>query len=267
MRRMVVNEVIGWRRRRSSTERPYAEPPDRAGDIVAGGPDRRDRRRLGRARAARPAAAGRGGAPLLRAPVRGRDRRRPRHPPGHGEVAVLGRPRQPAPDPRTGRRDEGGARMNIEQTLTETIERHVATVESPRVDLGAVRRVGRRRARVRTGLVAAAVAVIVGGGCVRRRRPGRERHRAKDIKPVDLPQMDFANGLQAWFNPDDNQVHMGGEDVRHRERPRPRHVRLDHAVRAGVLRRGPGRAPAPRRRVGDGARRGARRSPATSIRP
>ena len=33
VRRMVVNEVIGWRRRRSSTERPYAEPPDRAADI------------------------------------------------------------------------------------------------------------------------------------------------------------------------------------------------------------------------------------------
>lgn len=32
VRRMVVNEVIGWRRRRSSTERPFAEPPERPGD-------------------------------------------------------------------------------------------------------------------------------------------------------------------------------------------------------------------------------------------
>ena len=101
--------------------------------------------------------------------------------------------------------------MNIEQTLTDTIERHVATVQSPRVDLGEVRRVGRRRARVRTSLVAAAVAVIVGGGFVAVDSLGGSGTGAKDIKPVDLPQMDFANGLQAWFNPDDNQVHMGGE--------------------------------------------------------
>ena len=126
VRRMVVNEVIGWRRRRSSTERPTPtagpggghSPEDRIveTDAVWGA--------LSQLAAA---AAGRGRAPLLRAPVRGRDRRRPRHPAGHGEVAVLGRPRQPAPAPRTGHRDEGGARMNIEQTITETIERHVAT--------------------------------------------------------------------------------------------------------------------------------------------
>ena len=32
VRRMVVNEVLGWRRRRGSSERPVGEPPDRVGD-------------------------------------------------------------------------------------------------------------------------------------------------------------------------------------------------------------------------------------------
>ena len=101
--------------------------------------------------------------------------------------------------------------MNIEQTITETIERHVDAVEAPRIDLAAVRRVGRRRARVRTGLVAACLALLVGGGAYAV-TVDRDGSHAEEIPPVDLPKMSFANGLQAWFNPDDNHVHMGGTE-------------------------------------------------------
>ncbi len=40
----------------------------------------------------------------------------------------------------------------------------------------------------------------------------RDNGRADELPPVNLPQMQFADGLRGWFNPDDNHVHLGGQE-------------------------------------------------------
>jgi len=54
------------------------------------------------------------------------------------------------------------------------------------------------------------VAVVIGGGAY---AVGSDVDggRADDLEPVRLPKMEFAAGLRGWFNPDDNQVHLGGQ--------------------------------------------------------
>jgi len=103
--------------------------------------------------------------------------------------------------------------MTIERRITETIERELGAVDPPPVDIAAVRRVGRRRARIRAGVAAASVAVVVGGIAVAGGLVGEGNARDDQVvQPVGVPRMDFDNGLQAWFNPDDNHVHMGGQE-------------------------------------------------------
>ena len=97
MRRMVLNEVLGGRRNGFlKRERPHsAVEPAGVGRLARGRRGRAGRDLDGGAGAAA-AAAGRGGAALLRGPVRGRDRRRARLLARDGEVAGLGRDRRPA---------------------------------------------------------------------------------------------------------------------------------------------------------------------------
>jgi len=99
--------------------------------------------------------------------------------------------------------------VTIELIVVETLERKLADVQVPPVDVASVRRVARGRRIGRIGGSAAAVvaalaavtALVIGGGG------------APDtaIDPVAIPTMDFTPGLRGFYDTADRATHLAGQ--------------------------------------------------------
>jgi len=99
--------------------------------------------------------------------------------------------------------------VTIELIVVETLERKLADVPVPRVDVASVRRVGRGRRLARIGSSAAAAlaalgavtALVIGGSA--------EPDRAAD--PAALPTLDFTAGLRGFYDQQTELTHLGGQ--------------------------------------------------------
>lgn len=96
--------------------------------------------------------------------------------------------------------------MTIELIVVETLERKLADVPVPRVDVTSVRRAGRRHRLRRIGSAAAAVLIVIGAVTAllvgaTRDDPVAER--------ADVPAMDFAPGLRGFYDPGEGKTLLG----------------------------------------------------------
>lgn len=101
--------------------------------------------------------------------------------------------------------------MTIELIIVETLERKLADVPVPQVDVASVRRAGRGRRLARIGGSAAAVVAALGAVTALVLGGGTEPDRATD--PVAAPAMDFSPGLRGFYDQQSGLTHLGGQRV------------------------------------------------------
>jgi len=99
--------------------------------------------------------------------------------------------------------------MRFEDTITRSIEEHLARVELPTVDVAAVRRSGRRRRLTTTAAASVAVLAVLAGGFAL--ATGGSDLAGSELPPAELPAMDFDDGLRAYYDDINGQLHMGGQ--------------------------------------------------------
>lgn len=94
--------------------------------------------------------------------------------------------------------------------VEETLERKLADVRVPRIDVPDVRRAGRgrRRARVAGGLAAA----LVVAGTVTAVTVGGQGDESQPTARPAIPAMDFTPGLRGFFDPLTGRTHLAGQN-------------------------------------------------------
>lgn len=100
--------------------------------------------------------------------------------------------------------------MSFHDTIERSIAQHVQQVPAPPVDLAAVRRSGRRRRLMTTAATSAAVLAIVAGGFALLTGGGNDPT-GSELPPTDLPAMDFDDGVRAYYDDINGELHMGGQ--------------------------------------------------------
>jgi hypothetical protein len=100
--------------------------------------------------------------------------------------------------------------MTIDLLVGETLERKLADVRVPRVDIDAARDAGRRRRKRRNGVLAGVAFVVAFGTTAAVLAPSTPEPPAA---PTDFPAMDFATGLQAVYDDQSKQLAIGGQVV------------------------------------------------------
>ncbi len=98
--------------------------------------------------------------------------------------------------------------MTIDLLVGETLERKLADVRVPRVDIGAAREAGRRRRRRRNGVLAGVVFLAAFGTTAAVLAPS-------EPEPVpastDFPALDFSAGLRGVYYEETGEVAVGGQ--------------------------------------------------------
>ena len=222
---------------RAAARDPRGPRPDRR-ERLARDRRRRPRRDVERGPGAAGAAAGGDRAALLRGPLRGADRPRPRLQPRHGQVPGVRGPHEPAPSRSRHSRRE----TPHEHDLAELIHDRLDAVDVPPPDLAAVHRRGDRiRSRRAVGVATAGIAAVVAVGLVVGQVGGGESDpRGQEIAPIG--QLDFSRGPAGVRRPRRRDP-PGRPGLPGAAAGVPRHRRRDDAVRRALLRRRPSAAP------------------------
>jgi hypothetical protein len=100
--------------------------------------------------------------------------------------------------------------MSFHDTITRSIEQHVQQVPAPPVDLAAIRRSGRRRRLATTAVTSAAVLAFIAGGFALVTGGGGDPT-GSELPPTNLPAMDFDDGVRAYYDDINRELHMGGQ--------------------------------------------------------
>jgi len=100
--------------------------------------------------------------------------------------------------------------VTLELMIEETLDRKLADVRVPRVDVPDVRRTGRGRRRAR--LAANLAAALVIAGTVTAATVGRHSEQRQPTTPVAIPAMDFTPGLRGFFDPQTGRTHLAGQN-------------------------------------------------------
>ena len=99
--------------------------------------------------------------------------------------------------------------MSFEDTITRSIEEHVDRIDLPTVDVLSVRRSGQRRRAGATAVASLGVLAVVAGGFAL--ATGGDGPSNTQIQPAELPAMDFDEGLRAYYDDIQGQIHLGGQ--------------------------------------------------------
>ena len=135
VRRMLANTLVSGRRRAWVREQPSGPLPETRGSSAEAAGPRPGAALAAGVRAARTAAGG-DRAALLRGPVRGADRRRPRLRARHREVTVVGGDRGAATGPGgSGHRGGGGGVMNLDEQLRAALNQEAEMQNAPPPDV------------------------------------------------------------------------------------------------------------------------------------
>src|SRR4051794_36089349 len=124
--------------------------------------------------------------------------------------------------------------MSIQHRLAEAVRAKTEAAQVPSVDVGALRRQGRRQARRRSGMaVAAIVSVIVVaiGGVALRHRPDLPANLPSG--PDGVGRFSLQDGLRAFIDGEAGVLHLGGRSVPLTEVPGLAESGL--AIRGGVV--------------------------------
>jgi len=99
--------------------------------------------------------------------------------------------------------------VTLELMVEETLERKLADVAVPRVDVGGVRRTGRGRFWARVG--GSAAAMLAGAGAVSALVLGTAGEPDRAAEPAAVAPIYFGDGLRAVYNPNTGLVHLGAQ--------------------------------------------------------
>lgn len=100
--------------------------------------------------------------------------------------------------------------MSFEDTITRSIEQHVQQVPAPSADLPAIRRSGRRRRLATTAATSVAVLALLAGGFALVTGGGNDPT-GSELPPTELPAMDFDEGVRAYYDDINGELHLGGQ--------------------------------------------------------